>query len=315
MKTSERMTQDVLARRDKELKERSAKRRSVMKIGVPCAAALALIAVCGVDIAARRQGGKFLHTTVGTNEMTSGAGFYGPDNDFMGGEYYFQDLATSLGVAEPEEIDFTNHKAGQNDIHVIGITSFNADNGVKGDPLDLDPYTMQQLYRFYRIEFDRLTKLHSDWGLQHEPLGIYKKYSNDGFAASMSMYCTRNTLNYTTDTGASVTVSVQLGKFDPLSTEKFAVDKPYGSPSYEVFDVYDDNGKVIGQAATSYNPGNVERPTNDEGVSMVNGYDAYIYRDSRGSFAADIVMNARVRITAAGLSEAEFLAVLDEYTA
>lgn len=323
MKTSEQMTHDVLVRRDKELKERAAKRRRAMRIGVPCAAALALTAVCTADMAARSRG-SYIHNVIagpesgtsGTNVMDSGPEIYYPDSDSMGGEYYFQNSTNSLGVAEPEPIDFTNPKAGQNDIHVISVTSFNADNGVKGDPLDLDPYTMDQLYSFYRIEFDRLTKLHLDWELQHEPLGIYKKYSDDGFVASMSMYCTRNTLNYTTDTGAKVTVSVQSGKFDPLSAEKFAKDKPFKPTISEPTNFYDENGNLIGQGVGSYNPDNdPNRPVNDEGVSLVNGYDAYIYRDSSGDFAADIDMNTRVRITAAGLSEAGFLKILDEYTA
>lgn len=312
MKTSEQMTHDVLERRDKELKERSIKRRRIMKIGVPCAAALAIIAVCGADMAARSRGGYYVHNLINIPE------FAGPEIFTSEPEIFFQGYQSTnlLGVVEdPEQIDFTNPNAGQNDIHIINVSNFNVDNGVATDPLDLDPYTMEQLYSYYRIEFDRLTKLHSSWKLQHEPLGIYKKYSNDGFAASMSMYCTRNTLNYTTDAGAKVTVSAQLGKFDPLSTEKFAKDKPFKAPSYDVIDIYDENGNLIGQAATSYNPGNdVSRPVNDNGVSMVNGYDAYIYCDSQGNFAADIDMNTRVRITADGLTEAEFLKILDEYT-
>lgn len=315
MKTSEQMTHDVLVRRDKELKERAAKRRRAMRIGVPCAAALALIAVCTVDMASRSRG-SYIHNTISepeigsanSNEMTSGPDF------FLQG--YYQSSADISAIAEdPKPIDFTNPNAGQNDIHIINIARFNADNGVKGDPLDLDPYTMEQLYSCYRIEFDRLTKLHSSWELQHEPLGIYKKYSDDGFTASMSMYCTRNTLNYTTDTGAKVTVSAQLGKFDPLSAEKFAKDKPFKPTISEPTNFYDENGNLIGQGAGSYNPdSDPNRPVNDEGVSLVNGYDAYIYRDSSGNFAADIDMNTRVRITATGLSEAEFLKILDEYT-
>ncbi|MDE7230654.1 MAG: hypothetical protein K2N56_09255 [Oscillospiraceae bacterium] len=320
MKTSEQMTHEVLVRRDKELKEKAAKRRRAMRIGVPCAAALALTVVCSADMAARGRGSYINNViagpesgTSGAEVMVSGPEIYYPDNNILQG---FISSTNSLGVAEPETIDFTNPKAGQNDIHVISVTSFNADNGVKGDPLDLDPYTMDQLYSFYRIEFDRLTKLHSDWALQHEPLGIYKKYSDDGFAASMSMYCTRNTLNYTTDTGAKVTVSAQLNRFDPLSAEKFAKDKPFTPTLSEPTNFYDENGNLIGQGTGSYNPDNDPNlPVNDEGVSLVNGYDAYIYRDSSGDFAADINMNTRVRITAAGLSEAEFLKILDEYTA
>lgn len=320
MKTSEQMTHDVLARRDKELKERAAKRRRAMRIGVPCAAALALTAVCSADMAARGRGSYINNVIAGSDSgtsdaevMVSGPEIY-PDNNLLQG---FISSTNSLGVVtEPETIDFTNPKAGQNDIHIIGVTGFNADNGVKGDPLDLDPYTMDQLYSFYRIEFDRLTKLHSDWALRHEPLGIYKKYSDDGFMASMSMYCTRNTLNYTTDTGASVTVSAQLNRFDPLSAEKFAKDKPFKPTPSEPTNFYDENGYLIGQVTGSYNPDNdPNRPVNDEGVSLVNGCDAYIYRDSSGNYAADIIMNTRVRITAAGLSEAEFLKILDEYTA
>lgn len=336
MKTSEQMTIDVLKRRDEALKAKpKTTLRRVMKIGVPCAAGLALV-IAGVgtikviqnrDLSAGDENYIFQAFRTHTNSSAyegegEAAGSYyvnpyvtgGETGSYGGGTYSGADIA-----AEPSapELDFTNPKSGQNDIHVLTVDKFNPDTGVIGDPNDLDEYSTEMLYSCYGLEFDRLSKLHSDWYIQHGPLGIYKKYSSDKDSVSMSMYCTRNTLNYITENGAKISVSVQYGKFTPLSTEEFACDKPFKSsytPKVEI--VYDENGNEIGASISGYNPDDdpTPRPTNDEGLSTVNGYDAYIYTDSSGNFAADIIMKSRVRITAEGVSEPEFLEILDEYT-
>ena len=331
MKTSEQMTKEVLARRDKEIKDNAAKRRRMLMIGAPCLTALFIAAAIGIDSAfpIRKH---YIHDLL-AREENSGAGYFssgaawsgndsmvynssGAPNEMTSGpEIFTSDADSSYNTsawAEPVEPDFTNPKSGQNDIHVIEVGAFNIEEPTINDPLDLRTYTMEGLYTYYGIEFDRLTKLHSSWGLQHEPLGIYaRQTAGDGYL-SLTMYCTRNTLNYTTDKGARITVSAQLGKFDPLSFEQFAKDKPY-TPTLPK--PYSDPAGSYGGVA-GYNPAaDPNRPTNDEGVSLLNGYDAYIYRDYKGNFAADIDMGARVRITAIGLSEEEFLNILDEYTA
>ena len=331
MKTSEQMTKDVLARRNKELKDNAAKRRRMLMIGAPCATALFIAAAIGIDSALPIEK-RYIHKTI-AREKNSAAGYFssgapGAANDSIvnnssaapsemtsGPDIFTSDADCSTvnsGWVEPVGFDFTNPKSGQNDIHVIEVGAFNSENNtVVKDPMDLDSYTMEGLYLYYGIEFDRLTKLHSSWGLQYEPLGIYKRQTvGDGYL-SLTMYCTRNTLNYTTEKGAKVTVSAQIGKFDPLSFEQFAKDKPY-TPTYPK-PYSDPAGSYAGIGA--YNPEtDPNRPTNDEGVSLLNGYDAYIYRDYKGNFAADIDMGTRVRITAIGLSEEEFLNILDEYT-
>ncbi len=320
MKSYEQMTKDVLKRRDEKLKS-SMKFKRAAELAVPCASMAAIVGiVCGVSTYAdRKQGLEQGLSGSQPAEMVSSAD---PEHNsgYNSSASGAADTATSVPPLEilpvdPEKPDYTNPKSGQNDIHVLDVGKFNSDSGVETDPADFDPYTMESLCRFYGLEFDRLTKLHSSWGLQHEPLGIYKRQSSDGFSVSMEMYGTRNTLNYTTEKGAKISVSAQYLKFAPLSKELFAEDKPYKPITPKVVDIYDDNGNLIGQASPSYSPAkDPNRPVNDEGVSLVNGYDAYIYRDSNGNFAADINMASRVRFIATGLSEEEFLEVLDEYT-
>ncbi len=316
MKSYEQMTKDVLKRRDEHLKS-SMKFKRAAELAIPCASMAAIVGiVCGVSTFADRN-----LSAAGNRpaEMVS-SGDDSYNSSASGAADNSPDIATSAPPFEilpidPEKPDYTNPKSGQNDIHVLDVGKFNSDSGVETDPADFDPYTMESLCRFYDLEFDRLTKLHSSWGLQHEPLGIYKRQSSDGFAVSLEMYGTRNTLNYTTEKGAKISVSAQYLKFAPLSEELFAEDKPYKPITPKVVDIYDDNGNLIGQASPSYNPSkDPNRPVNDEGVSLVNGYDAYIYRDSNGNFAADINMASRVRFIATGLSEEEFLEVIDEYT-
>lgn len=320
MKSYEQMTKDVLKRRDEKLKS-SMKFRRAAELAVPCASMAAIVGiVCGVSTYAdRNQGlaGSQPTEMVSSADPEHNSGY---NSSASGTADSSPDAATSAPPLEilpidPEKPDYTNPKSGQNDIHVLDVGKFNSDSGVETDIADFDPYTMESLCRFYGLEFDRLTKLHSSWGLQHEPLGIYKRQSSDGFAVSLEMYGTRNTLNYTTEKGAKISVSAQYLKFAPLSKELFAEDKPYKPITPKVVDIYDDNGNLIGQASPSYSPSkDPNRPVNDEGVSLVNGYDAYIYRDSNGNFAADINMASRVRFIATGLSEEEFLEVIDEYT-
>lgn len=321
MKSYEQMTKDVLKRRDEKLKS-SMKFRRAAELAVPCASMAAIVGiVCGVSTFADRKTG-----AAGSRpgEMVSSG-----DENLSHIFQSFQEHNSSPDVVtsdtsnisidilpiDPEKPDYTNPKSGQNDIHVLEVGKFNSDDGVETDPADFDPYSMEFLCSFYDLEFDRLTKLHSSWGLQHEPLGIYKRQSSDGFAVKLEMYGTRNTLKYTTEKGGKISVSVQYPKFAPLSTEMFAEDKPFKPTIPEPINEYDENGNLIGQASPSYSPQkDPNRPVNDEGVSLVNGYDAYIYRDSNGNFAADINMASRVRFIATGLSEEEFLEVIDEYT-
>ncbi len=312
MKSYEQMTKDVLKRRDEELKT-SKKFGKAAQIAIPCASMAAIVGiVCGVSMFTDRNidaAGSRLGETVSSGDDSYIFQVY------VSHENSNADSTPEIGTVENEKPDYTNPNSGQNDIHVLEVGMFNSDSGVETNPADFDPYTIETLCRFYDLEFDRLTKLHSSWGLQHEPLGIYKKQSSDSYSVSMEMYGTRNTLNYTTDKGAKISISAQYPKFAPLSTEMFAEDKPFKPTIPETINQYDENGNLVGQISPGYNPDNdPNRPVNDEGVSVVNGYDAYIYRDSNGNFAADINMASRVRFIAKGLTESEFLEILDEYT-
>lgn len=305
MKSYEQMTKDVLKRRDEKLKS-SMKFRSAAQLAVPCASMAAIVGiVCGVSTFADRKpnaAGSQPSEWVSSADDSISSIFQAHQSNSISPDIATSKSSTEILPIDPEEPDYTNPKSGQNDIHVLEVGRFNSDSGVETDPADFDPYTMELLCRFYNLEFDRLTKLHSSWGLQHEPLGIYKRQSSDGFSVKLEMYGTRNTLNYTTEKGATISVSAQYLKFAPLSTEIFAEDKPFKPTLPESYD-----------PAASFS-GAANPNTNDEGVSLVNGYDAYIYRDSNGNFAADINMASRVRFIATGLSEEEFLEVIDEYT-
>lgn len=325
MKTSEQMTKDVLARRDKELKDNRARRRRILMIGAPCAAAVLVASAVGIDSAVRGNI-RYIHPIIANGENSGG--YNSPADDYLSNamtsgpeiapstddeKMSYITSAWQEHVNSGGWLDYTNPKSGQNDIHIIEIKNFHfGDDMQMTDPSDLRLYTMERLNSYYGIEFDRLTRLHPDWELQHDPLGIYIREENGGYMASVSAYRTLNTLNYTTDKGAGIIVMAQRLKFDSLHTERFAKDKPFTPTLPEAYS--DPAGSYGGIGA--YNPDkDPNKPTNDEGVSLLNGYDAYIYRDSNGAFAADIDMGTRVRILAGGLSEEEFLQILDEYTA
>lgn len=236
------------------------------------------------------------------------------------------DIAIDLPVdTDPFLNDYSNPNAGINDIKVLSIDSIDkirqtAEVEIIG-PNDFTPYTIEALDSFYGLRFNRLSELYPNWKLSYDKLGVYRREKSDGFVASLEMYNTLNTLTYTTENGATVEVSAQYEKFFPVSDEMLTADKPViteNSPSTEIITEYDENGNVIGMTTPSFDPGKVTKPEPDEGVSTVNGYEALIYRYTLDgypeTYLADLDMQSRVRIMAQGLSETEFLEVLDNFT-
>lgn len=235
------------------------------------------------------------------------------------------DIAIDLPIdTDPPVNDYTNPNSGINDIKVLNIDSIDKIRQTAEveiiEPNDFTPYTIEALDSFYGLRFNRISELYPNWKLSYDKLGVYRREKNDGFVASLEMYNTRNTLTYTTENGATVEVSAQYEKFFPVSDEMLTADKPVEIPAPEIITEYDENGNVIGQATPAYDPTKnpAAQPVPDEGVSTVNGYEALIYHYTLDgypdSFLADLDMQSRVRITAQGLSEAEFLEVLDNFT-
>lgn len=227
------------------------------------------------------------------------------------------DIAIDYPVdTDPPVNDYTNPNAGINDIKVLELDEFKVNKIVDvSAPDDFVPYTLEQLDSFYGFRFNRLGELYPSWKLSYDKLGVYRRETNDGFVAKLEMYDTCNTLKYTTENGAEIEVAAQYGKFEPVSDDMLTDDKPVKIPTPEIINEYDENGNLIGQTTPAYDPTkNPNTPTPDEGVSIVNGYEALIYRDANGFFLADFDMTSRVRITAEGLSEEEFLEVLDNFT-
>lgn len=235
------------------------------------------------------------------------------------------DNAIDLPIdTDPPVNDYTNPNSGINDIKVLNIDSIDKIRQTAEveiiEPNDFTPYTIEALDSFYGLRFNRISELYPNWKLSYDKLGVYRREKNDGFVASLEMYNTRNTLTYTTENGATVEVSAQYEKFFPVSDEMLTADKPVKIPAPEIITEYDENGNVIGQATPAYDPTKnpAAQPVPDEGVSTVNGYEALIYHYTLDgypdSFLADLDMQSRVRITAQGLSEAEFLEVLDNFT-
>lgn len=458
MKTSEQMTRDVLARRDKKIMERKAARRRILQIGVPCAGCLAVAAVIGVNITAHSNNGlhnteegyiingngeiHYIHNAIGKpttddirfNEPTGNSvgsdnsidlssrtfktmtaaelnAYYGirlmllsekyPDWTLSGGNYgvytddngnevwkqnsvsytstdgekwiYIDlnkgalphncvsgsDLETST-IYENEVVlfkfkgntdifqaqfmhngsgvriythgmeaddfldivreyllypDFDSSEPGKINTKIINVDKFNIPETPAPDPNELREMTMNGVNRYFNVELDRLTIIHPEWTESHGKLGTYRHEENDGVTASMSIYYTTNTINYVTEKGAKISVSVQQGQFTPVSGEKFTEDMPVSRPAESTVVEYDENGNVIGMTTPGYNPDtDPNKPSPSKNMSRINGYGAFIYRDANGKFLADIKMNSRVRITAEGVSESEFLELLNEFT-
>ncbi len=304
MKSYEQMARDVLRRRDAELK----KRKRAFLIGAPCAAAAIVAATAvgvGAAVSANRRG-RYIHPAIDIDSDNVAV------SAVSGGEL--------VVVSSPA--DYTNPNAGQTNIVWLSAEKPSAGDDPELDEKDFREYTLEGLDRFYDLRFNRLGKTYTDWKLSYDKLGVYRREFEKNGAMGMETYYTRNTLSYTTESGAKVTVSAQRGKFEPVSDERLTADKPTTSPETEtkVGYEYDKDGNVIGETVAGYAPdpaasvGPAPTPDPDEGVSTVNGYEALIYRLSDGSFLADLDMNSRVRITAEGISDEKFLEILDNFT-
>ncbi len=178
MKSYEQMTKDVLKRRDEKLKS-SMKFRRAAELAVPCASMAAIVGiVCGVSMYADRKQGLEqglsgsqpieVVSSVDDSYIFQDHKWHENNSSASGAADSSPNAATSVPPLEilpvdPEKPDYTNPNSGQNDIHVLDVGKFNSDSGVETDPADFDPYTMESLCRFYNLEFDRLTKLHSSW--------------------------------------------------------------------------------------------------------------------------------------------------------
>ncbi len=326
MKNYEQMAHDVLTRRDAEIK----RRRRAFLIGAPCAAA-ALVGVVGIGTAvASSNRGKHINlavTTAGSGSAADANSGAAEIADTLRADDSSVSSETAIDVPEigsidiateddPPVSDYTNPNVGQNDIKVLDIDEFNIDEKPKdfsGDTFVEE--TLEELDRTYGLRFDILGQLHPDWELSYDKLGIYYHDSVNHEFATRGLICSRNTLNYTTSSGAKITVSAQYEVFQPISDERLTYMKPNDPSKYKEETVYDDEGNPIGILGRPIDPNDLGEPEPDEGVSTVNGYEALIYRDADGNFLADLdMMPAQVRITAEGLSEEEFLNVLDSFT-
>lgn len=221
--------------------------------------------------------------------------------------------------APAEPTGYVNPNVGQNDIKVLDLDEFN----IKEKSIDLGngtfyEYTFEELDKIYNLHFNILGELHPDWSLSHDKLGTYniEYFGKKGYIElhNPDNFSDCNTLNYVTGSGAAVSVSAQPEKFEPLSDEIFTDDKPDDPSKYTTETEYDDDGNPVGTIGNPIDPDD-RRPDTDEGVSTVNGYEALIYRNADGNFLADLNMvYSRIRITANGMSEEEFLMILDEFT-
>lgn len=226
------------------------------------------------------------------------------------------DIGIDLPVDnDPLADDYTNPNAGQNDIKILDIDEFSfPEITVELDENDFDEYTLEALDGYYHLRFNRLEQLYPSWTLSHDRLGVYRHEENDGFIASLKIVSSLNTLTYNAP-DVTVRVSAQHNEFTPVSKERLSKYKPVenAAPKPETHIEYDENGNVIGMSTGAYDPGDV-KVVPDEGASIVNGYEALIYRSADGSYLADLDMASDVRITAEGLTEEQFLEVLDNFT-
>lgn len=158
------------------------------------------------------------------------------------------------------------------------------------DDTDFEP--ISDINRYYRLEFDRLTRLHSDWNEQHSDFGIYTRTTDDGIAVMHKIVWARNRIYYTLPNTAELYVEAQQGSLPSFDTGTF-IDGTV--PANKTFST------VNGYSAMIYRSG--------------DSYDDRIFPNGDTRFGAVVeIDNTVVHLSAAGLTEEEFLNVLYEYT-
>lgn len=156
------------------------------------------------------------------------------------------------------------------------------------DDLTFEPY--KDINGYYGIEFDRLTRLHSDWNAQHNDFGIYARDTADEFSVSHEIVWTRNRINYTLPNTAEFYVEAQCGSLPKVITGTYPHDA--SEITYSV---------VNGFRAIIYRGG--------------DAYDDREFPNGDTRFGAVVEIGGTVvHLSAAGLTEEEFLNVLREYT-
>lgn len=224
--------------------------------------------------------------------------------------------------APAEPTGYTNPNVGQNDIKVLDLDEFIfPDDSPDLSGCMFEEHTLDELNEMYHTRFNILSELHPDWELSYDKLGTYTKEHNlpDSFIIK-DIVSDLNTLSYTTPGGAKINVSAACRSFFPISDESLTILKPEDPSKYTYETAYADDGTPIGYIGHPIDPNDCD-PEPDDGVSTVNGCEALIYRNADGDFLSDIDINlptdaytSFIRITAEGLSEDEFLEVLDEFT-
>lgn len=290
MKSYEEMANSVLKRRDEAIKAAGRRRRTVLKIGVPCAAVLTVAAVGGTIWAANRgERGSYMFKTSGEaeNEITS----------------FHAYLVSSADIASedspPEEWE-PNVPSVPDDIGFIALDEFDLSEKktVVLNDKDFLPMTVEQLRVYYGgVNLDALSMAYPTLEKEHEPLGVYREEGSDGFAAWVRYYWTRNTIFYA-DGDKKITVSAQQGAFD-------SPDPNYAEPARE----------FAGTSDGSYDTA-ASRPSmtvEEEDLSVVGGYRAKFYKGAHGGFLVDLEMNCCVRIIASGVSEEEFVEIVRSF--
>ena len=301
MKSSEQMTMDVLKRRDEALKAKRSPARRIAAIAVPCAAVLAVTAVAA-GVGAKSLHGQYIHHATA-----------GPDN-INSPELGRPDIAPAN---EPDDFVPRNPNAGKyNYYFVFANYLIDGVRFIEGYPnyealskpeYTFIPYTPQGLNSYYGIEFDRLSRLHSDWSenIEH-PLGIYYRDFSDDTMSAREISCTTNTLNYTTPSGASITVTAKNSGF--VSTPNgFREACEIGSGPYII---YDEAGNKLPEFEYGFWP---DTGAYDE---KTDRYKIEIYTDvdDHSRHLTYINMGVWVKLYAEGLSDEEFFDLVNEYT-
>lgn len=325
MKTSERMTADVLKRRDEEIKAKKPLMiRRITTIAVPCAAALAVTAVTAASI----------HSIVGDHRGNNivDRGYMGgfrtqgtAENGELAASYsYSQDYCTSYSenelaaiTSEPQWF-LKNPNAGRYAFrtvvseHIIGdlksIESSPDYNELSDPKYTFTPYPANALSKYYLMDFDRFSRLHSEWSVSNDrPLGVYYLEESNAMTTSIELKCDTNTLNYITPDGAKISVTAQRGRFIPESVSSTSVERPRP----EVNIIYDENGNELGAFTQGYDPGNT-----GIGSGKDDSIVTYIYTNpGETKFLAYIDMGTWVKIYAEGLSGIdEFKDLIEEFT-
>lgn len=261
MKNYDEMSENVLKRRDEELKLQKLKRKNRRQIALSCVASVAAlgIVVGAVDYTRyTRDGAGFIFQAFKNRGESgnSGAGF----------------VNNSMSELAPAE-NYTIRKDVPDYIKFVELKSRFIDEPGITDGGEFYPVTLEELNREYDISFEALGAIYPDWSVTRSDYGDRIDYGNDDTAYYKKIISTLKSITYKDGDGND-----PYSKYFTVEAQQTA----FSSPDPDDHIVLDPPNPKPNDPAASWNPGWTDEQLEfmrkqNQYPSIIAGWPAKLY--------------------------------------